>query len=153
MKTPAKSFFIFLLLGALLCAPIVVYAHPMGNFSISHYSRLTLDGGTIEIRYLIDMAEIPTYQEIQRTGLVPNVDDPSAMIYAAKQAELLRRGISLEINGREAAIEALSYQVIFPPGAGNLPTMKLGFFYQAKLPSGISTSPYRLHYVDRNFEG
>ena len=41
-----------------------LFAHPMGNFSVNHYSKITIGQRSIEILYLIDMAEIPTYQEI-----------------------------------------------------------------------------------------
>ena len=34
----------------------VATAHPMGNFSISHYSGLTVHPNRVEIRYLLDMA-------------------------------------------------------------------------------------------------
>ncbi len=37
----------------------------MGNFSIHHYTRITIEGDTLQLQYFIDMAEIPTYQELQ----------------------------------------------------------------------------------------
>ena len=43
----------------------------MGNFSISHYTGIRVEPTYIEFRYIIDMAEIPTYQEMQDTGIVP----------------------------------------------------------------------------------
>ncbi len=48
-----------------------VAAHPLGNFSISQYSALQIGEQDVEVRYLVDMAEIPTFQEIQETGFVP----------------------------------------------------------------------------------
>ena len=50
-------------------------AHPLGNFSISQYSAIRIGGNEIEFRYLIDMAEIPTFQEIQENGIVPKAGD------------------------------------------------------------------------------
>jgi D-serine deaminase-like pyridoxal phosphate-dependent protein len=41
-------------------------AHPVGDFAISHYARLAVASDRIKVRYVIDMAEIPTFQEIQR---------------------------------------------------------------------------------------
>src|SRR5690242_355295 len=41
-------------------------AHPMGNFSISHYSRLTTEPGRLQIHYLLDLAEIPTVELLDR---------------------------------------------------------------------------------------
>ena len=51
-------------LGSLL-TPHLSPAHPLGNFSISHYTSLRLAPEAVELHYIIDMAEIPTFQEIQ----------------------------------------------------------------------------------------
>jgi len=45
----------------LLLCPAGTPAHPMGNFSINHYSGIRLEQNFVELRYLIDMAEIPTF--------------------------------------------------------------------------------------------
>ena len=135
----------------LLGFPTQSSAHPMGNFSISHYSKLILGQEFVEIRYFIDMAEIPTYQEIRQAGFVADADDPSARTYLAQQSETLKQGLLVEIDGAPAMLETRSYQVIFPVGAGGLPTMKIGVVYRAPLPREASLSPYRLTFVDQNF--
>jgi hypothetical protein len=65
-------------------------AHPMGNFSINHYAGIRFAQDSIEMRYVIDMAEIPTFQEIQQSGLVTSPKDASARGYIAKQEEALK---------------------------------------------------------------
>jgi high-affinity nickel-transport protein len=51
-------------------------------------------------------------------------------------------------------METVSRDVIFPAGAGGLPTMKLGFVYRASLESLSSGSAhYDVHYRDDNFAG
>ena len=62
------------------------WAHPLGNFSISQYSALRVAGKEIELRYLIDMAEIPTFQEIQESGFVPKPENPSVEAYLCAKA-------------------------------------------------------------------
>ena len=62
--------------GLIVCSS-TSFAHPMGNFSINHYSKIKIDQKSIEIRYLIDMAEIPTFQEIRQFGITPPADDPA----------------------------------------------------------------------------
>ena len=47
------------------------FAHPMGNFSVNHYSKITIGQGEIDVRYLIDMAEIPTFQEMRQWDMTP----------------------------------------------------------------------------------
>jgi hypothetical protein len=43
--------------------PQVVSAHPLGNFTINHYSRIELAADRVTLQYALDMAEIPTFQE------------------------------------------------------------------------------------------
>jgi ABC-type nickel/cobalt efflux system permease component RcnA len=147
----------FLIVGLLalmlLAFPGSVSAHPLGNFSISQYSALRIGATEIELRYLVDMAEIPTFQEIQENGIEPKAGEPSLESYLARKAELLRDGIALEINGKRLVLRAESRDIIFPPGAGGLPTMKVGFRYKAKLIGDSKAGDYLLNYRDGNFPG
>ncbi len=129
-----------------------VVAHPLGNFSINQYSALQVGAQDVEVRYIIDMAEIPTFQEIQATGLVAKTDDPSANLYVAHKAESLRAGLALEVNGQPVALRTGSEEIIFPEGAGGLPTLKIGVVYKGKLPGGAGAA-YVLGYRDNNFPG
>ena len=47
---------------ALVAAPAAL-AHPLGNFTINHYSGLSLSPGHVRVTYALDMAEIPTFQQ------------------------------------------------------------------------------------------
>jgi ABC-type nickel/cobalt efflux system permease component RcnA len=125
----------------------------MGNFSISHYAGIRVDRGFIEVLYLIDMAEIPTYQEIQNTGIVANDGDPSLAPYLLNKGESLANGLTLEIDEQALRLQLVSQSVIFPPGAGGLPTMKLGFVYRAALGELSPESARTVHYRDYNFAG
>src|SRR6266849_9232231 len=131
------------------------FAHPMGNFSISHYSGIRIERGFVEIHYLIDIAEIPTFQEIQHNKLVAKPEDTSAGNYVSKQGEILRSGLLLTLNGRPVSLRTESAEVIFPPGAGGLPTMKMAFLYRAAVfqpdQARASGEEYVLYYRDGNF--
>jgi ABC-type nickel/cobalt efflux system permease component RcnA len=144
----AALFFVFLLSPAGKVA-----AHPLGNFSISQYSAIRINGSEIELRYIIDMAEIPTFQEIQENEIAPTTGDSSVEAYLKRKAEKLRDGLRLEVNGQRLTPSAESQEIIFPPGAGGLPTMKIGILYKAKLTVDSKTSEYILSYRDNNFGG
>ena len=45
-----------------LAVPAVASAHPLGNFTINHYSRIQPSGDHVYVLYVLDMAEIPTFQ-------------------------------------------------------------------------------------------
>jgi ABC-type nickel/cobalt efflux system permease component RcnA len=145
------------LLVMLLCAwlanPLASEAHPMGNFSISHYAGIRIAPGFIEVHYLIDMAEIPTFQEMQDTGIVPHEGDPGLAAYLARKSDVLVAGLALEVNGQPVKLQLVSQSVIFPPGAGGLPTMKLGFVYRAELENLFRAPAFAVHYRDSNFAG
>src|SRR5215510_6323688 len=148
---------------ALLAGCVPAFAHPMGNFSINHESKLTLHRQFIELRYFLDLAEIPTYQELQSSGISPprmlrhgdpesaRAEDEAAQKYATRQGEVFARGLLLAIDGQPVSLKLLSSDIIFPAGAGGLPTMKLGFVYRAKLPRERISGEHRIHFVDRNF--
>ena len=75
-----------------LLIPAVASAHPLGNFSINHLDRLKVSAGRVDVTYILDQAEIPTFQE---RGLPPSV------VLGRKRAEVARR-LVLTVNGRRA---------------------------------------------------
>src|ERR1700723_1919793 len=119
------------MLGVCLLAEPRSFAHPMGNFSLNHYSKSSLGREGIKISYIIDLAEIPTYQELQRGNVTADVADPAVTRFVASRGADFGHGLSLVVDGKRLPLRLLSSQVIFPPGAGGLPTMKMGFVYQA----------------------
>src|SRR5580658_1947845 len=104
---------LLLLLFSLLLGATPSVAHPMGNFSINHYAKITVDTTSVQVLYLLDFAEIPTYQDTREYGFTAKNDDPSVDAYLARQAEHLRGGISLEDNGRPLSLTCISRQVVF----------------------------------------
>ena len=136
--------------GAVFVTAGAAGAHPLGNFSISHYAGIEVEPQAIEVRYLIDMAEIPTFQEIQDTGLVAEVGHPSVAPWLTRMADTLQRGLRLEVGGRRLPLAVTATEIIFPPGAGDLPTLKLGVVYRAALDRDVAGAE-ELRYADENF--
>ena len=84
------------------------------------------------------MAEIPTFQEVQETGLVTELGHASVGPWAQAKASALARGLRVTVGDRPLALTVVSHQTIFPPGAGGLPTLKLGVIYRAPLPAALT---------------
>ena len=143
-----------LVLGAVglgLCLlPSTGRAHPMGNFSVSHYSSLAVEDNAVVLRYVLDLAEIPTFQEIQETGITPEAGHPSVGPYLARKVEALTEGLRLELDGRRLDLRVIARDVLFPPGAGGLPTLKLGIRYRAPLGEAAREGPHELRFRDDN---
>jgi nickel/cobalt exporter len=150
--------FVFGLIAA-LCMTAPAFAHPMGNFSINHYSKIDLQSNKIVVHYLIDLAEIPTYQELQQDNIaaVPNGSlDPTSPAVAhliASRGVELGNGLTLFVDGKPLPLRMVSSGAIFPPGAGGLPTMKMGFVYEATYPPAIDRLHVSLRYSDNNYQG
>ena len=150
-KRFARPAWMVLAFLTVLLAPHSAAAHPMGNFSVSHYAGIHIDRDTIELKYLIDMAEIPTFQEMQQTGISAAAGDPNLAGYLDAKAREFQHGLAVELNGRLLELHMVSQNVIFPPGAGNLPTMKFGFIYRAPMPDSCRASNCEVVYSDTNF--
>jgi nickel/cobalt transporter (NicO) family protein len=142
-----------LLAASLLITTGNASAHPLGNFSISQYSGIRIGADTVEIRYIIDMAEIPTFQEIQESGIAPTAEEASLQRYLARKAEILRDGLSLRLGGKPLTLQIDSTEIIFPPGASGLPTMKIGILFKASLDGNSANGKQWLDFRDGNFPG
>jgi ABC-type nickel/cobalt efflux system permease component RcnA len=151
MTFPARIWRTALLLFA-TAIPVALYAHPMGNFSISHYAAIHIDRDNVELNYFVDMAEIPTYQEIQRTGIIAKEGDASLTPYLVQESAALNQGLYLEIDGKPVQLRAVDHGVLFTPGAGGLPTMKLAFVYRGEFKN-LDSAAHQFHYLDSNFTG
>lgn len=150
MSTRALSLLIFV---SLLGFAQTAHAHPMGNFSVNHYAKIDLQNDQVVIRYFIDMAEIPTYQEMQQGEIKADASDPAVVRYIATRGNELGRGLAVHVNGEELPLRLVSSGVIFPPGAGGLPTLKMGFVYELKYPPAMDRTRVQLRYSDKNFPG
>ena len=140
-------------LFALMLAGVRVgFAHPMGNFSINHYSGIRVEKEFVEVRYIIDLAEIPTYQEIQNAGIIARAGDETLPPYLKAQAAVWDKGLRLEIDGQVVRLVPGAVSVIFPPGAGGLPTMKIGILYRGNQRETAGGKRH-LRYSDGNFDG
>ena len=134
----------------LAAAPVA--AHPLGNFSISHYAGIEIGADAVQIRYVVDMAEIPTFQEMQDGGLVAEPGHPSVAPWVTRMVDALGRGLRLEVDGARLALTPSGSEIIFPPGAGGLPTLKLGVVYTAPLAASAPREA-TLRYADENYAG
>ena len=52
--------------GVILVQPREASAHPLGNFTVNHYAGIELAGDRVFVRYVLDLAEIPTFQSGDR---------------------------------------------------------------------------------------
>jgi ABC-type nickel/cobalt efflux system permease component RcnA len=100
-----------LLVALVLLVPTAASAHPLGNFSINHLDQLRVSADRVDVTYILDQAEIPTFQE---RGL-------SSDAVLAKKREEVERGLALTVNGARVSLAVAGPgQISFPPGQGGL---------------------------------
>jgi nickel/cobalt transporter (NicO) family protein len=121
-----------LVLGSLMAASDAM-AHPLGNFTTNRYSELDVSGDRVFLVYVVDLAEIPSFQ---LRGRVPEL------------AAALPARLRLTANGDRLPLRVLRSKVTFPEGAGGLRTTRLETVFESRLPQRDSV---RLVYRDSNF--
>jgi nickel/cobalt transporter (NicO) family protein len=123
----------------LLASATAAHAHPLGNFSVNHLSTVSISADRVEVRYVLDQAEIPTVQE---RGL------GRAEVLRRKLAEV-DRGLVLTVDGRRVALHTAGPpELTFPSGAGGLSTTRLELTLKA-----VVDGPEDVSLKDRTFPG
>jgi ABC-type nickel/cobalt efflux system permease component RcnA len=129
-------------------------AHPLGNFTINHYTRIDVSEAGIELYRVLDMAEIPALQERQKIDANNDgaVDAAESSAYAASKSGDLLNGMSLVVNGERADLATISSELTFPEGQGGLSLLRLSVVYTADLPDGWRDSAPIVAFADENYE-
>jgi nickel/cobalt exporter len=106
-------------------------AHPLGNFSVNHLTVVSISSDRVDVRYVLDQAEIPTFRE---RGIA------DAEVLRRKQAEVARR-LTLTVDGRAVALRPAGAPVLtHPAGQGGLRTTRLELPLSARAPGARSVS-------------
>jgi nickel/cobalt exporter len=121
-------------LVALALLPTTASAHPLGNFSINHLTQVSVSSDRVEVTYVLDGAEIPTFQK--NVGL------------ATVQAEVNDR-LRLTVDGRATALGPNGEPTLtHPPGQGGLQTTRIVLPLAATV-----TDPRKVEIKDGTFPG
>jgi nickel/cobalt transporter (NicO) family protein len=131
-----KRFAILTAALAALALPVAASAHPLGNFTVNRFSRIEVSGPRIYVRYVLDLAEIPTFQ--------------AGKIDAHTYARRIARGAQLTVNGRRVRLMPIETVLAHPAGAGGLRTTRLETILRGPRLAGASDVGYRdTNYADR----
>ena len=87
-------------------------AHPLGNFTINHYSRIEPSGNRLYVLYVLDLAEIPTFQAKSKVAA------EGEGRYATRLARSIGRHLELTVDGRRSTLFTIRRVLAFPPGQG-----------------------------------
>jgi nickel/cobalt exporter len=120
-----KRLVLLILLCYLVIPAAVASAHPLGNFTINRFTRVEVAGNRLYVRYVVDMAEIPTLQRVPvRIG-----------------------GLRVTVDGTPAVLRVTKTALAHPPGAAGLRTTR----FQAILAGPVVRAGARVTIDDRNY--
>lgn len=153
-----KSIRLLIAVSLLTLMAVSVPAHPLGQLSVNHYLRLKMVSSPesgVEIRYVVDLAELPTFLETQLADI-----DASGEVTAGEMSTYLEtvtaqylQGLVLTVDGRPVAMRLTGRHGEVLPGqtgsaALGLATMRLVFDLQA--PIGWGDSPHLIRIENDN---
>jgi nickel/cobalt transporter (NicO) family protein len=130
-----KKALVTLLALAALTLPPGALAHPLGDFTVNRHSEIALSGERVYVRYALDLAEIPTFQD-------------GSAVRASGFAEVVAEKLVLELDGRRVQLTPLDHSVQSRPGAGGLDTLRFDAVFAAPAGAAGRTLAFR----DLNFE-
>jgi nickel/cobalt transporter (NicO) family protein len=121
----------FLVAAAAVSAPLAsaapAAAHPLGNFTVNAAAALTLSPGAVRVDYVLDLAEIPTFQE--RSAIDADgdgrVEDPERSAWALRRAETIRSNLSVSVDGRPVPLRIAAASMTLRSGQGGLDVLRL----------------------------
>jgi len=128
-----------------------VWAHPLGNFTINHYAGLRVSRAAVAVDFVLDMAEIPAFQEIAKFDSNGNgqPDPQESAGYHPAQCETIRPQLDLRVNGQPLTLKLTSSAIAFPAGAGGLLTLRLSCTFSAAIP--VSAQQASLEFADKSY--
>lgn len=131
-------------------------AHPLGNFTVNHFAKLDIGSEQVKIRYVVDMAEIPSFQEMRAIDGDGDGKPSSAELnaYAERTAAQYANGITLIIDGARVTLKPLNQTVALLQGDGGLQTLRFECDLTSTLPAADAyNAPRRLRFEDNNHQG
>lgn len=121
----------------IFAAAVSVMAHPLGNFSVNQYSRIEVEKSQIKLRAVLDMAEIPTFQESQTidTDKDGALSETELNDYVEKISPGYFANLLLTIGEQSIELRPTAKNISLPPGSGNLPTLRIEWDLIGDLPN------------------
>jgi hypothetical protein len=142
------------LLSALLifaCASLAS-AHPLGNFSVNQFSRVEVEKSQVKIRAVLDIAEIPTFQESQTIDVNKDgaLSDEELNTFADEITPDFVANLQLSVDNQPIALRSIKKNITLPTGAGNLPTLRIEWNLIGDLPNADKTAVQRVTFENKN---
>src|SRR5215475_5801440 len=124
---------------------VEVSAHPLGNFTINHFARIESGAAAAGIRYVVDLAEIPTFQESQKADLDSdgNLSEAELNAYLDQVTPGYLAGLKLAVDGAPATLRLTAKSITKHPGAAGLFTLRMVYELTGEFAAATATPRFR----------
>jgi ABC-type nickel/cobalt efflux system permease component RcnA len=125
-------------------------AHPLGNFTINHFARIESGAAGARIRYVVDLAEIPAFQESQKADLDSdgNLTEAELNAYLDRVTPGYLAGLKLTVDGAPVALRLTGKSVSKRPGAAGLFTLRI--VYELTGEFAVASAAPRFRFENAN---
>jgi nickel/cobalt transporter (NicO) family protein len=124
-------------------------AHPLGNFTVNHLVKINVHSRVVDVRYVLDMAEIPTFQVMRSRNTSGRLDSTQLRDWARDEVGQIESSLYVAAGQKTLLLSPESPTATLRSGAGGLPTIYLTENFRGVLPPGAG----RLTVADRTFPG
>jgi ABC-type nickel/cobalt efflux system permease component RcnA len=127
-----------------LFATGVVSAHPLGNFTSNHLTRLRVQASDVLVHYVLDDAEIPTFSLLRSLDPEGRPSQPVLATWGVQHAIEIAPQLELTSDGKPLTLTPVGTSVRLRPGAGGLATL----YFTADYRTALAPGPHALTYAD-----
>jgi ABC-type nickel/cobalt efflux system permease component RcnA len=127
----------FCVLSLIVLGAQPVCAHPLGNFTINHLAKITTVRDALRVHYVLDIAEIPTFQIMQDAG--GKWTPGAAAQWAQSEIPRVQDGLQILVDGTPVRLQPVGVpQQHLRPGAGGLSILYWTANFTAPLQGGVA---------------
>ncbi|MBI4581361.1 MAG: hypothetical protein HY718_16790 [Planctomycetes bacterium] len=142
-------------------------AHPLGNDSITHFNVLYVLPDRLEVDFLLDIAENPTYfietnemdadkdeqvsRPEQEAWLASKIDEFAGFLDARIDGKPLRLSLVPEQVNAETGRRTTTSKVVVPMMAPTGMTYRLVIRYLGRYPEPLGPGEHEIHYEDKTY--
>lgn len=133
----------------LFAIPLAANAHPLGNFTSNHLTRIDVRATSVNLHYVLDDAEIPTFSLLRSLDEHGNPSPSVLNAWAVRHADEIAPQLVLTAGGTPLGLTLVGTHVQLRPGAAGLSTL----YFTADFRAARAPGAQRIEYGDTTLPG
>lgn len=124
-----------------------ISAHPLGNFSVNQYSRIEVGKSLITLHEIVELAEIPTFQESARidTDRDGKLSQDELTTYAINLGPQYATNLRLSVGGERLPVRVSASNASVAIGEGDLNILRISWKMTVDMPVTTDTNRIIFH--------